>query len=81
MAYASCGHQRAFALQGGAEATSAALRPLSVDGLLLVASIGLLKPTRHVGRRVLRTLRRLPADAASEIGLMLWQPDGTPVRI
>lgn len=34
-AYASYVHQREFALQGGADAVSAALWPLSVDGLLL----------------------------------------------
>ncbi|MGI5196059.1 DUF2637 domain-containing protein [Streptomyces sp. CA-288835] len=50
-AYASYIHQRAFALQGGADAASAALWPLSVDGLLLLATVGLLKPARHAGRR------------------------------
>ncbi|WP_372448327.1 DUF2637 domain-containing protein [Kibdelosporangium banguiense] len=45
-AYASYQHQRAFALEGGADAVSAALWPLSVDGLLVLASVGLLK-TRH----------------------------------
>ncbi|WP_307136097.1 DUF2637 domain-containing protein [Streptomyces aurantiacus] len=43
-------HQREFALQGGADATSATLWPLSVDGLLLLATVGLLKPARHVSR-------------------------------
>jgi len=42
-AYASYVHQRAFALQGGADAASASLWPLSVDGLLLLATVGLLK--------------------------------------
>ncbi|MEO3849892.1 DUF2637 domain-containing protein [Streptomyces sp. B8F3] len=41
-AYASYVHQREFALQGGADATGAALWPLSVDGLLLLATAGLL---------------------------------------
>lgn len=50
-AYASYVHQRAFALQGGADRTSAALWPLSVDGLLLLATAGLLKPGRRQSRR------------------------------
>ncbi|WSS99745.1 DUF2637 domain-containing protein [Streptomyces phaeochromogenes] len=45
-AYASYVHQREFALQGGADAVSSALRPLSVDGLLLLATVGLLKPSQ-----------------------------------
>ncbi|MEU9207322.1 DUF2637 domain-containing protein [Streptomyces sp. NPDC048415] len=56
-AYASCVHQRACALQGRADATSAVLWPLSVDGLLLLATVGLLKPTRHVSRRARCTVR------------------------
>ncbi|MDV9173092.1 DUF2637 domain-containing protein [Streptomyces sp. W16] len=35
-AYASYVHQREFALQGGEDAVSASLWPLSVDGLLLL---------------------------------------------
>ncbi|GAB2458989.1 DUF2637 domain-containing protein [Streptomyces incanus] len=50
-AYASYVHQREFALQGGADATSATLWPLSVDGLLLLATVGLLTPARHASRR------------------------------
>jgi len=50
-AYASYVHQREFALQGGADETSAALWPLSVDGLLLLSTVGLLKPTRPADRR------------------------------
>lgn len=50
-AYASYVHQRAFALQGGADGTSATLWPLSVDGLLLLATVGVLKPARHASRR------------------------------
>lgn len=50
-AYASYRHQRAFALEGGADAVSAALWPLSVDGLLVLASVGLLKSRRDGGRR------------------------------
>ncbi|WP_328773824.1 DUF2637 domain-containing protein [Streptomyces sp. NBC_00286] len=43
-AYASYVHQREFALQGGADGVSASLWPLSVDGLLLLATVGLLRP-------------------------------------
>ncbi|MFC8512467.1 DUF2637 domain-containing protein [Streptomyces sp. NPDC057257] len=50
-AYASYVHQREFALQGGADRTSATLRPLSVDGLLLLATVGVLKPSRGRDRR------------------------------
>ncbi|MFG3017885.1 DUF2637 domain-containing protein [Streptomyces sp. NPDC048254] len=51
-AYASYIHQREFALQGGADTVSASLWPLSVDGLLLLATAGLLKPTAPHTRRV-----------------------------
>jgi len=44
-AYASYVHQREFALQGGADTVSASLWPLPVDGLLLLATVGLLKPS------------------------------------
>jgi hypothetical protein len=50
-AYASYVHQREFALQGGADEVSASLWPLSVDGLLLLATVGLLKPSPSGGRR------------------------------
>ena len=42
-AYSSYAHQRQFALDGGADPLAAALWPLSVDGLVILASIGLLK--------------------------------------
>ncbi|WP_399498487.1 DUF2637 domain-containing protein [Streptomyces sp. P17] len=48
-AYAPHVHQRDFALQGGADEVSASLWPLSVDGLLLLATVGLLKPARRGG--------------------------------
>ncbi|MEU6376536.1 hypothetical protein [Streptomyces sp. NPDC046909] len=51
-------HQRDFALQGGADAVSATLWPLSVDGLLLLATVGLLNTSRGVGRRAHRRLPR-----------------------
>ncbi|AVH61485.1 MULTISPECIES: DUF2637 domain-containing protein [Streptomyces] len=50
-AYASYVHQREFALQGGADEISASLWPLSVDGLLLLATVGLLKPPGSSSRR------------------------------
>ncbi|WP_405658098.1 DUF2637 domain-containing protein [Streptomyces sp. NBC_00079] len=50
-AYASYVHQREFAMQGGADAVSASVWPLSVDGLLLLATVGLLKPTGPRTRR------------------------------
>ncbi|MEV7386004.1 DUF2637 domain-containing protein [Streptomyces sp. NPDC091215] len=50
-AYASYVHQRSFALQGGADRVSASLWPLSVDGLLLLATLGLLKQESSVGCR------------------------------
>lgn len=50
-AYASYVHQREFALQGGADRVSASLWPLSVDGLLLLATVGLLKPSGIHTRR------------------------------
>ncbi|HEX3732035.1 MAG TPA: DUF2637 domain-containing protein [Mycobacteriales bacterium] len=42
-AYASYQHQKVFALGGGGDHTGAKLWPLSVDGLLLLATLGLLK--------------------------------------
>ncbi|MFG2374397.1 DUF2637 domain-containing protein [Streptomyces sp. NPDC048504] len=50
-AYASYVHQREFALQGGADTVSASLWPLSVDGLLLLATVALLKPAAPHARR------------------------------
>ncbi|WP_324614059.1 DUF2637 domain-containing protein [Streptomyces sp. NRRL F-5122] len=50
-AYASYVHQREFALQGGADRVSASFWPLSVDSLLLLATVGLLKPSGPRTRR------------------------------
>nr|WP_281404274.1 DUF2637 domain-containing protein [Streptomyces roseirectus] len=55
-AYASYVHQREFALQGGADKVSASLWPLSVDGLLLLATAGLLKPRADTTRRARGTV-------------------------
>jgi hypothetical protein len=49
-AYSSYEHQRHFALEGGADTTNAALWPLAVDGLLLLATVGLLKPGHQTRR-------------------------------
>jgi len=50
-AYSSYEHQRHFAATGGADPTGAKLWPLSVDGLLLLASVGLLRTGPHASRR------------------------------
>ncbi|WP_318656736.1 DUF2637 domain-containing protein [Streptomyces canus] len=50
-AHASYVHQREFALQGGADTVSASLWPLSVDGLLLLAAIDLLRHSGSTARR------------------------------
>jgi hypothetical protein len=50
-AYASYEHQRRFALAGGADPTGGRLWPLSVDGLVLLATVGLLRVDHRVGRR------------------------------
>jgi uncharacterized protein DUF2637 len=50
-AYSSYEHQRGFALRGGADATSAGLWPLSVDGLLVLATVGLLTSGQQTSRR------------------------------
>lgn len=49
--YASYVHSRNFARQGGADPVSAGLWPLSVDGLLLLSTVGLLKVSVHSDRR------------------------------
>lgn len=51
-AYASYEHQREFVLRGDADPTSAGLWSLSVDGLLVLATVGLLKSGQHAGRCV-----------------------------
>jgi hypothetical protein len=81
-AYASYQHQRAFAVRGGADATSAGLWPLSVDGLLLLATAGLIAAGAHPRGRV-----RLAAWLAFGLGIgvslaaniasaptLAWQP-------
>ncbi|MFJ9179432.1 DUF2637 domain-containing protein [Streptomyces sp. NPDC102360] len=55
-AYASYVHQRTFALQGGADTISASLWPLSVDGLLLLATAALLRPSAPDNRQAPRVV-------------------------
>jgi hypothetical protein len=50
-AYARYEHQREYALVGGSNPISAALWPLSVDGLLLLATVGVLKSGQQASRR------------------------------
>jgi hypothetical protein len=49
-AYASYRHQREYALVGGSDPTGAALWPLSVDGLLVLATVGVLRAERLTRR-------------------------------
>lgn len=55
-AYSSYEHQRQFAAAAGADATGGKLWPLSVDGLLLLASVGLLRTGPHASRRTCAVL-------------------------
>jgi hypothetical protein len=81
-AYASYEHQRTFALDGGADPAGASLWPLSVDGLLVLATIGLLKP-QAAGRRRTRYAVRLAFGLGIAVSLaanvaaaprLAWQP-------
>lgn len=56
-AYASYQHQRDFALSGGADLMTARLWPLSVDGLLVLSTAGLLRDGRPKSTRARLTLR------------------------
>jgi hypothetical protein len=56
-AYASYQHQRDFALAGGADLTTARLWPLSVDGLLVLSTAGLLRDGRATTTRARVILR------------------------
>jgi Protein of unknown function (DUF2637) len=80
-AYSSYEHQREFALEGGADVTNAALWPLAVDGLLLSATVGLLKPGHQTRRmRIAEWLAFLGCIAVSLAAKMAaaprlaWQP-------
>lgn len=50
-AYASYQHQLGFALAGGADLTTARVWPLSVDGLLVLSTTGLLREGRRTSAR------------------------------
>ncbi len=81
-AYGSYEHQRNFALHGGADPVSAAMWPLSVDGLLLLATVGLLKAGHETSRRVrlavwLSFLLGIAVSLAANIAAaptLAWQP-------
>ncbi len=60
--YASYQHQRDFAFAGGADLTTARLWPLSVDGLLVLSTAGLLRDSRQTGRHA-RAGRSAPTGA------------------
>lgn len=65
-AYASYQHQQSFAVHGGADDTTARLWPLSVDGLLVLATAGLLRDGRRMTTRARYALR-----AAFAIGIIV----------
>lgn len=50
-AYASYQHQRGYAREGGSDAVGAVLWPLSVDGLLVIATVGVLTSSQQASRR------------------------------
>jgi hypothetical protein len=56
-AYASYQHQQGFALAGGADLTTARLWPLSVDGLLVLSTAGLLRDSPYASVRARYALR------------------------
>jgi hypothetical protein len=81
-AYSSYEHQRRFALHGGADRVSAALWPLSVDGLMVLASLRLLSAHRRATRRARWSVRlafglgvavSLAANVAAA-PVLAWQP-------
>lgn len=81
-AYGSYEHQRDFALHGGANPTTAVLWPLSVDGLLLLATVGLLRSSQQASRRArlavwLSFLLGIAVSLAANIAAaptLDWQP-------
>jgi len=81
-AYASYEHQRRFALDGGSDRVSAGLWPLSVDGLMVLATLGLLSARADASRRV-RWATRLAFGLGSVVSVaanvaaapvLAWQP-------
>lgn len=81
-AYASYQHQHVFAVRGGADSTTARLWPLSVDGLLTLATAGLLRAGRDAVRRSRRTMTLtfvlcIAVSLAANIATaptLTWQP-------
>ncbi|MGH3995067.1 MAG: DUF2637 domain-containing protein, partial [Pseudonocardiaceae bacterium] len=81
-AYSSYAHQRQFALNGGADPIAAALWPLSVDGLVILASTGLLTERAETVRRArwavrLAFLLGVAVSLAANIAAaptLTWQP-------
>jgi hypothetical protein len=65
-AYASYQHQLGFALAGGAALTTARLWPLSVDGLLILSTAGLLRGGHQTTARARYAMR-----AAFAIGIVV----------
>ncbi|MEU5270634.1 DUF2637 domain-containing protein [Streptomyces hygroscopicus] len=80
--YASYEHQREFALHGGADPTGASLWPLSVDGLLVLATVGLLMPNRQGNLRARCAVRLafflgIAVSMAANVAAaptLAWQP-------
>lgn len=68
-AYASYDHQRAFALGHGAHGIAAAVWPLSVDGLLILASLALLDPALVLARGWVRLVVRVAFAAGICVSL------------
>ncbi|MFI5587220.1 DUF2637 domain-containing protein [Amycolatopsis sp. NPDC051758] len=68
-AYASYEHQRAFALGHGAHGIAAAVWPLSVDGLLVLASLALLDPGLPLARGWVRLVVRVAFAAGICVSL------------
>jgi hypothetical protein len=50
-AFASYQHQRGFAREGGSDPVEAVLWPLAVDGLLVLATVGVLTSSERTSRR------------------------------
>jgi hypothetical protein len=81
-AYSSYAHQRHFALAGGADQVSAALWPLSVDGLVILASLGLVQAQAQATLRAqlalwLAFLLGVAVSLAANIAAaptLSWQP-------
>ncbi|GAA5109282.1 hypothetical protein GCM10025762_15770 [Haloechinothrix salitolerans] len=68
-AYVSYDHQWAFALAHGARGIAAAVWPLSVDGLLVLASLALLDPALTVARPWVRVVVRVAFVAGVVVSL------------